>query len=93
MSWDGTFKYEPVNPSKVNEILTEYKDQPVLGYILELYRLIEYQRNLINQQEKQLIALKHSEAWKHYEKPDQFYDPKTRQYSNKPLKSSDNRSC
>jgi hypothetical protein len=93
MSWDGTFKYEPVNSSKVNEILTEYKGQPVLDYILELYRLIEYQRNLINQQAKQLIALKHSDAWKHYEKSEQSYDPKTRQYSNKPPKSSDNRSC
>lgn len=81
MSWDGTFKYEPVNPSKVNEILTEYRGQPVLDYILELYKLIEYQRNLINQQEKQLIALKHSEAWKHYDKSLENYDPKTRRYN------------
>jgi len=93
MSWDGTFKYDPVNINKVNKVLSEYKGQPVLDYIIELYRLIEYQQERINQQEKQIIALKHSEAWKRYEKSDQFYDPKTRQYSNKPLKSSDNRSC
>lgn len=93
MSWDGTFKYEPVNESRVNEILHKYKGQPVLDYIIELYRLIEYQRQLINQQEKQLIALKHSEAWKHYDKPEESYDPNTRRYSNRPSKSSDNRSC
>lgn len=93
MSWDGTFKYEPMNESRVNEILTIYKGQPVLDYIIELYRLIEYQRQLINQQEKQLIALKHHEAWKHYDKLDDTYDAKTRQYSNRSPKSSDNRSC
>lgn len=81
MSWDGTFKYEPMNPSRVNEILTEYKGQPVLDYILELYKLIEYQRDRINQQEKQIIALKHSEAWKHYDQPIENYDPKSRKYT------------
>lgn len=81
MSWDGTFKYEPMNPSKVNEILTEYKGQPVLDYIIDLYKLIEYQRDRINQQEKQIIAFKHMEAWKHYDKPMESYDPKTRKYT------------
>jgi hypothetical protein len=80
MSWDGTFKYEPMNESKVNEILTQYKGQPVLDYIIELYRLIEYQRQVITQQEKQIIALKHMDAWKHYEKPIESYNPKTRKY-------------
>jgi hypothetical protein len=92
MSWDGTFKYEPVNESKVNQILSEYKGQPVLDYIIELYRLIEYQRQLINQQEKQLIALKHSEAWKHYDKPFENYDPSIRKFVDKPPKSG-NMSC
>lgn len=61
-------KYDPVNSSKVNSIINEYKNQPVLEYIIELYKLIEYQRNIITKQEKQLIALKHIDAWKHYEK-------------------------
>lgn len=73
-------KYSPVNDIKVNEILNTYKDQPVLDYIKELYGLIEYQRQLILKQENQLIALKHIEAWKHYEKPADQYDPKTRKY-------------
>lgn len=81
MSWDGTFKYEPMNPSRVNEILEQYKGQPVLDYILELYKLIEYQKDLINRQEKQLVALKHIDAWKHYDKPIENYDPKTRKYT------------
>lgn len=80
MSWDGTLKYDPVNSSKVNEILTEYKGQSVLGYIIELYKLIEYQRDLINKQERQLISLKHTEAWKHYDKPIENYNSKTRKY-------------
>lgn len=82
MSWDGTFKYEPINPSRVNEILEQYKGQPVLDYIIELYKLIEYQKDLINKQEKQLIALKHIDAWKHYDKPIEKYDSKTRKYTN-----------
>jgi len=81
MSWDGTFKYEPMNQSRVNEILSEYKGQPVLDYIIELYKLIEYQKDLINKQEKQLIALKHIDAWKHYDKSVENYDPKTRKYT------------
>lgn len=83
MSWIGTLKYDPVKPSKVNEILSEYKGEPILDYIIELYRLIEYQRERINQQEKQIIALKHKEAWQHYDKPLEDYDPTTRKYLNK----------
>lgn len=78
--FDMSLKYEPMNLSKVNAILIRYKGQPVLDYILELYKLIEYQKQRIFEQEKQLIALKHTEAWKHYEKPIENYNPKTRKY-------------
>lgn len=61
-------KYDPVSQTKVNEILTKYKNDPLLDYINDLYNLIEYQRQLITNQEKKLIALKHTEAWKHYDK-------------------------
>ena len=80
MSLDGTFKYDPVNQSKVNEILSQYKGQPILDYIIELYKLIEYQRNLINQQERKIIGFKHLEAWKHYDKPIEKYNSTTRSY-------------
>lgn len=92
MSWDGTFKYAPVDSSKVNNILTQYKGQPVLAYIIELYGLIEYQRQRLKQQEKQIIALKHTEAWKHYNKPVEKSDQSVRKYVDKPPKS-DNMSC
>ena len=92
MSWDGTFKYDPVDISKVNNILTQYKGQPVLDYIIELYKLIEYQRQRLSEQEKQIIALKHTEAWKHYDKPTDSYGLSTRKYLDKPPKSG-NMSC
>ncbi len=80
MSWDGTFKYNAVDPSRINEILSKYKGQEILDYIIELYRLIDYQKDLINQQEKKMIAFKHSEAWKYYDKPIENYDCNTRKY-------------
>jgi hypothetical protein len=80
MSLDGTFKYDPVNTNRVNQILTEYRGQPVLDYIIELYKLIDYQKDLINRQEKQLVSLRHIDAWKHYDKPIENYNPKTRKY-------------
>ena len=92
MSWDGTFKYDPVDISTVNNMLTQYKGQPVLDYIIELYKLIEYQRQRLSEQEKQIIALKHTEAWKHYDKSIENYDPSTRKYLDKPPKSG-NMSC
>jgi len=78
--YDMTLKYEPMDLSKVNSILSKYKGQPVLDYIIELYKLIEYQKQRMFQQEKQIIALKHREAWKHYDKPIEKYNPKTRKY-------------
>jgi hypothetical protein len=92
VSWDGTFKYDPVDISTVNNTLTQYKGQPVLDYIIELYKLIEYQRQRLSEQEKQIIALKHTEAWKHYDKSPENYDPSTRRYVDKPPKSG-NMSC
>jgi hypothetical protein len=76
--YDMSLKYGPMDLSKVSSILTQYKGQPVLDYIIELYKLIEYQKQRIFQQEKQIIALKHTEAWKHYDKSIGKYNPKTR---------------
>jgi len=90
--YDMTLKYEPMDLSKVNTILTKYKGQPVLDYIIELYKLIEYQKQRIFQQEKEIIALRHEQAWKHYDKTIENYDPSSRKYTNKPPKSG-NASC
>ena len=78
--YDIPLKYEPMNSSTVNNILTQYKDQPVLEYIKQLYNLIDYQKNIIFEQEKKIIAFKHHEAWKHYDKPLEKYNSETRKY-------------
>lgn len=59
-------KYDPVSSTKINEIFTKYKNDSIIEYIKDLLNLIEYQRQLILDQEKTLISLKHIEAWKHY---------------------------
>jgi hypothetical protein len=80
---DIPLKYEPMNCSTVNNILTQYKDHPVLDYIKQLYNLIDYQKERIFEQEKTIIALKHKEAWKHYDRDESKYDPINRRYSDK----------
>ena len=83
-SYDMTLKYKPMDLSTVNEILTKYKNDPVLDYIKDLYNLIDYQSKVIWQQRKEIIAIKHKEAWKRYDKPEQDYDPSTRKFIDKP---------
>jgi hypothetical protein len=67
MSWDGKFKYEPMSPTKVKTIMESYKNEQVYDYIKELYELINYQKNIINEQRVEIIAMKHKEAWKRYD--------------------------
>ena len=85
-------KYDPVSQTKVNEILTRYKSNEIIDYVKDLYNLIEYQRQIIADQEKKIIAFKHQVSWQHYDKPIENYDPITRKYVDKPPKS-DNMSC
>lgn len=69
MSWDGKFKYEPMSPDKIKLIMEAYKNEQVYDYILELYELINYQKEMINQQRVEIISLKHKESWKRYDLP------------------------
>ena len=85
-------KYDPVDISIVNEILTKYKNHEIISYITELYNLIEYQRKIIADQNKTIVSYKHKVAWNQYEKPIENYDPTTRKYIDKPPKSG-NMSC
>jgi hypothetical protein len=80
MTKTNKLKYDPVSTSKVNEILSKYKTHEVLSYIIDLFNLIEYQKHIIFEQEKQIIAFKHQKAWHHYDKPLENYDPQTRRY-------------
>lgn len=68
MTWDEKFKYEPMNPDKVKLIMEAYKHEQVYEYIMELYELINYQKDMINKQRVEIISLKHKEAWKRYDK-------------------------
>lgn len=70
MSWDGKFKYEPMKPSKVQFIMELYKGKEIYDYIMELYELINYQKEMINEQRIEIISLKHKEAWKRYDLPE-----------------------
>lgn len=70
MSWDKNFKYEPMSPDKVKLIMEAYKNEQVYDYIMELYELINYQKDMIKQQRVEIIALKHKEAWKRYDLPE-----------------------
>lgn len=85
-------KYDPVNPSKVDEILTKYKNNEIVSYIVDLYNLIEYQRKVIADQNKTIVSYRHKMAWEHYDKLIEDYDPTTRKYIDKPPKSG-NMSC
>lgn len=68
MNWDGKFKYEPMSPERVKTIMEAYKHEQIYDYILELYELINYQKEMINEQRVEIIGLKHKQSWKQYDK-------------------------
>lgn len=68
--FDMTLKYEPMSSSIINKILIQYKNEEVLDYIKELWNLIDYQRKLITEQNKKIVAFKHQTAWVRYDKPE-----------------------
>lgn len=75
MSWDGKFKYEPMSPDKVKTIMDAYQHEQVYDYIMELYELIHYQKDMINKQRVEIVSLKHKEAWKRYDLPESKFQP------------------
>jgi hypothetical protein len=88
MSWDGKFKYEPMSPDKVKLIMEAYKNEQVYNYILELYELIHYQKEMINKQRVEIIGLIHKQSWKRYDLPEESFKVSV----DKPPKSG-NMSC
>jgi hypothetical protein len=90
--YDMTLKYEPMNSSKISDILTRYKNEPVLDYIKDLWKLIDYQKQEILKQRKEIISVKHKIAWKHYDKEIDYADPVNRVNTNKP-KRTDEMGC
>lgn len=90
--YDMTLKYEPMDQSKISSILEMYKNEQVLDYIKQLWKLIDYQKQEIWKQRKEIIAVKHKIAWKHYDKEIDYNDTKNRVSVDKPPKSG-NMSC
>lgn len=87
-------KFYCMRREKVHDILSQYKDNPLLEYVKELWSLIDY-INQRNEKDRQaLIAFKHKHAWKMYDRDPSLYDPKTRGYrEEKPPKTGENYSC
>jgi uncharacterized membrane-anchored protein YjiN (DUF445 family) len=81
-------KYDPMSESSVNRILNQYKHDDILDYIKELWNLIDYQRKLISDYNKEIVSFKHKEAWKRYD----LSDEKFKDSVDKPPKSG-NMSC
>lgn len=81
-------KYDPMSSSTINKILVQYKNEDILNYIKELWNLIDYQKKIISDYNKEIIALKHKEAWKRYDLPDEKFKVSV----DKPPKSG-NMSC
>lgn len=77
---------------KFTDVVKNCKDDTLAKYLIELRDLISYQMEIIKEQRIAIVANKHSESWKHYDKPIENYDPKTRKYIDKPPKSG-NMSC
>ncbi len=61
-------KYNCFNPETRTQILHKCSDPEIKQYIQELYGLIEYQMIMIDDQRREIIAFKHKEGWKHYDK-------------------------
>mgnify|MGYP007072271088 CR=1 FL=1 len=82
-------KYACVQPD-IKQYISQVLDgmgscHEIRGHIDDLYKLIEHQMVQQMRQEKQIIAVKHMDAWKRYDKDMSDYDPKIRSYKkNKP---------
>lgn len=87
-------KFYCMRQEKINEILSQHKENPLLEYVKELWNLIDYINKRNEKDRVALIALKHKTAWSQYDKDPELYDPQTRGYrKEKPPKTGDNYSC
>lgn len=78
--YNKPLKYLSVLPDRKKEISLIYKDHRVSEYIDELYQLIEYQMNIIQEQRAAIIAENHDDAWKQYYKTLDRYNQQSRKY-------------
>lgn len=84
-------KFYCMREDRINQILSQYKDHPLLDYVKELWNLVNYLDKRNEKDRIAHIALKHKKAWSVYDSYHQDYDPETRTY--KPPKTGENYSC
>lgn len=84
-------KYLPVLPSIKKDIANTYKDNKVSEHLEDLYNLIDYQMRIILEQTHVIVAEKHKDAWKQYNKSAQEYIQQSKKYFTK--QELDSRSC
>lgn len=82
-----------VRQDKINDILTRYKDNPLLDYVKDLWNLIDTIEKNRESDMKELTSCRHKLAWKMYDKDFSSYNPETRTYEDRPIKTSENISC
>ena len=73
-------KYACVQPEVKESIASMSMPMLVKDHINDLYELINHQMLQQMRQEAQIIAVKHMEAWKRYDKTLDEYDPATRSH-------------
>ena len=72
--------FQPEVRQRISQVLDGVGNQEIRGHVNDLYDLIDWQMKQQFKQEKQIIAVKHMEAWKRYDKDIQEYDADTRSY-------------
>ena len=72
--------FQPEVRQRISNVLDGVGNQEIRGHINDLYDLIEWQMKQQLRQEAQMIAVKHMEAWKMYDKDISEYNPETRSY-------------
>jgi len=76
--------FQPEVRQHISQVLDGMGDcHEVRGHINDLYDLINWQMKQQLKQESQMIAVKHLEAFKRYDRPLEDYDPETRKYKDK----------
>ena len=84
-------KYDCLN--KIENVIQNCKDNDAINLIIDLRELIFYQMHEIRNQRIEIIAMKHKNAWTHYDRPDSDYNTNTRSYTDINKPSSDKFLC
>lgn len=68
---------------EIKKYMSTFQDETpkvLWNHIQDLYNLIDYQMQRITKQEAQIVSIKHTDSWKHYDKPKEHYNQAERRY-------------